>query len=95
MRQSDKMHEENIYADEQRGLFKRKVKEQLFHSSILMLTKNKKCRDSAKGPHAAEEAALAAGGLRRRRDPEWEANESRGSRSQNHQPRTCRSYCHQ
>lgn len=57
------MHEENIYADEQRGLFKSKVKEQLFCSSILMLTKNKKCRDSAKGPHTAQEAALAVGGV--------------------------------
>lgn len=59
------MHEENIYADEQRGLFKRKVKEQLFHSSILMLTKNKKkCQDSAKGPHTAKEVALVALGGR-------------------------------
>lgn len=40
-RQSDSMHEENIYADEQRGLFKSKVKEQLFCSSILMLAKNR------------------------------------------------------
>ena len=63
MRQSDKMHEENIYADEQCGLFKRKVKEQLFRSSILMLTKNKKFQDSAQGPHAAKEVALAAGGV--------------------------------
>lgn len=52
----------NIYADEQRGLFKSNVKEQLFCRSILMLTKNKKCQDSAKGPHTAKEAALAVGG---------------------------------
>lgn len=56
------MHEENVYADEQRGLFKSKVKEQLFCSSILMLAKNKKRRDLAKGPHTAKEAALAVGG---------------------------------
>lgn len=38
-RQSDKMYEETIYADRQHGLFKRQVKEQLFWTSILMLTK--------------------------------------------------------
>lgn len=35
-RQNGSMHEENIYADEERGLFKSRVKEQLFCSSILM-----------------------------------------------------------
>lgn len=70
------MREGNIYADEQCGLFKREVEEQLFCSSILMVTKNKKCQDSAKGPHAAKEAVRAAGVLRWRRDPEWETNES-------------------
>lgn len=75
-RQSDRMHEGNIYADEQCGLFKREVKEQLFCSSILMAAKNKKCQDSAKGPHAAKEAARAVGVLRWCRDPEWETNES-------------------
>lgn len=72
-RQSDKMYEETIYADRQHGLFKRQVKEQLFWTSILMLTKNKKCQDLAKGPHTVREAALAAGRLRLQMDPEWEA----------------------
>lgn len=72
-RQSDKMYEETIYADRQHGLFKRQVKEQLFWTSILMLTKNKKCQDLAKGPHTVREAALAAGRLRSQMDPEWEA----------------------
>lgn len=60
-RQSDKTHEGNIYADEQRGLFRRTVKEQLLCSSFLMVTKNKTRQDSAKRPHAAKEAAPAAG----------------------------------
>lgn len=67
------MYEETIYADRQHGLFKRQVKEQLFWTSILMLTKNKKCQDLAKGPHTVREAALAAGRLRLQMDPEWEA----------------------
>lgn len=62
MRQSDKMHEENIYADEQRGLFKRQVKEQLFHSSILMLTKNKKRRDSGKRTTRSQGSGTGSGG---------------------------------
>lgn len=96
MRQSDKMHEENIYAAKQCGLFKRKVKEQLFCSSILMLTKYKKNVRIWQKDHTQPRKRhwqRGGGGVTLGRDPEWEANESKGPHSQNHQPRSCRRNC--
>lgn len=93
------MHEENIYADEQCGLFKRKVKEQLFHSSILMLTKNKKMSGFGKRTTHSQGSGTGSGGGLGGYTGEGTLNgkqmKGKVPAHKNQQPSTCRSDCHE